>query len=121
MPQRFIGVDVGGTKVSVAVLEGSTLSDPILRPTVLDSSDGLINQLAGLIDEQGPAEAVGIGVPSVIDFATGPPPPPANPATRSTCRCRTCPCAASSPSACGCRSTSTTTRRARRWPRPTTR
>src|SRR3954451_257320 len=71
MPQRFIGVDVGGTKVSVAVLEGSTLSDPILRPTVLDSSDGLINQLAGLIDEQGPAEAVGIGVPSVIDFATG--------------------------------------------------
>src|SRR3954452_20405651 len=71
MPQRFIGVDVGGTKVSVAVLEDSTLSDPILRPTVLDSSDGLINQLAGLIDEQGPPEAVGIGVPSVIDFATG--------------------------------------------------
>src|SRR3954453_22476079 len=71
MPQRFIGVDVGGTKVSVAVLEGSTLSDPILRPTVLDSSDGLINQLAGLIGEKRPPEADGIGVPSVIDFATG--------------------------------------------------
>jgi glucokinase len=71
MAQRFIGVDVGGTKVSVAVLEGSTLSVPTLRPTVLSSSQGLIDQLAGLIEEAGPADAVGIGVPSVIDFATG--------------------------------------------------
>jgi glucokinase len=71
MAQRFIGVDVGGTKVSVAVLEGTTMSEPSLRPTVLKSSDGLIDQLAQLIEEQGPAEAVGIGVPSVIDWATG--------------------------------------------------
>jgi glucokinase len=71
MAQRFIGVDVGGTKVSVAVLEGSRLSEPTLRPTVLSSSEGLIDQLADLIEEAGPADAVGIGVPSVIDFATG--------------------------------------------------
>jgi glucokinase len=71
MAQRFIGVDVGGTKVSVAVLEGSRLSEPILRPTVLSSSDKLIDQLTTLIAEQGPADAVGIGVPSVVDFATG--------------------------------------------------
>jgi glucokinase len=71
MAQRFIGVDVGGTKVSVAVLEGTELSEPTLRPTVLDSSEGLIDQLAGLIEGAGPADAVGIGVPSVIDFATG--------------------------------------------------
>jgi glucokinase len=71
MAQRFIGVDVGGTKVSVAVLEGAELSEPTLRPTVLDSSEGLIDQLAELIEAAGPADAVGIGVPSVIDFATG--------------------------------------------------
>jgi glucokinase len=71
MAQRFIGVDVGGTKVSVAVLEGTTMSDPSLRPTVLKSSEGLIDQLAHLIEEQGPADAVGIGIPSVIDWATG--------------------------------------------------
>jgi glucokinase len=71
MTQRFIGVDVGGTKVSVAVLEGTELSEPTLRPTVLDSSAGLIDQLAELIEAAGPADAVGIGVPSVIDFATG--------------------------------------------------
>ena len=71
MTQRFIGVDVGGTKVSVAVLEGNDLSEPTLRPTVLDSSDGLVDQLAELIQAAGPADAVGIGVPSVVDFATG--------------------------------------------------
>src|SRR3954447_17808604 len=71
MAQRFIGVDVGGTKVSVAVLEGTTLTEPTLRPTVLSSSARLIDQLAGLIEEHGLADAVGIGVPSVIDFATG--------------------------------------------------
>lgn len=71
MAERLIGVDVGGTKVSVAVLEGNKLSEPTLRPTVLKNSDALIKQLEGLILEQGPAEAVGIGVPSVIDFSTG--------------------------------------------------
>jgi glucokinase len=71
MTQRFIGVDVGGTKVSVAVLEGTELSEPTLRPTVLDSSEGLVDQLSELIVAQGPADAVGIGVPSVVDFATG--------------------------------------------------
>jgi glucokinase len=71
MAQRLIGVDVGGTKVSVAVLEGEKLSEPMLRPTVLRSTDALIDQLTGLIEEAGPADAVGIGVPSVVDFATG--------------------------------------------------
>src|SRR5512133_4178991 len=68
---RLIGVDVGGTKVSVAVLEDGVLSEPVLRPTVLSSSDALVDQLVEAIEDAGPADAVGIGVPSVIDFATG--------------------------------------------------
>jgi glucokinase len=71
MGERLIGVDVGGTKVSVAVLEDGELSDPILRPTELSSSEALVDQLAEVIEEAGPASAVGLGVPSVIDFATG--------------------------------------------------
>ena len=71
MSQRFIGVDVGGTKVSVAVLEGNELSEPRLQPTELSSSEALVTQLAELIQAAGPADAVGIGVPSVVDFATG--------------------------------------------------
>jgi glucokinase len=71
MGDRLIGVDVGGTKVSVAVLEDGVLSEPVLQPTILSSSDALVEQLADVIDEAGPADAVGLGVPSVIDFATG--------------------------------------------------
>jgi glucokinase len=71
MAQRLIGVDVGGTKVSVAVLEDGALSDPQITPTDLSSSDALVEQLVTTIQAQGPATAVGIGVPSVIDFATG--------------------------------------------------
>src|SRR5919201_3901699 len=71
MGQRLIGVDVGGTKVSVAVLEDGRLSDPAITPTHLSSSDALVDQLVDLIHAAGPATAIGIGVPSVIDFATG--------------------------------------------------
>ena len=71
MAQRLIGVDVGGTKVSVAVLEDGALSTPKLSPTNLSSSEALVDQLAEVIEAEGPADAVGIGVPSVIDFATG--------------------------------------------------
>ncbi|MEA2251485.1 MAG: glucokinase [Solirubrobacteraceae bacterium] len=71
MGKRLIGVDVGGTKVSVAVLENGVLSPPTLRPTELSGSEPLIDQLVDVIEAAGPADAVGLGVPSVIDFATG--------------------------------------------------
>jgi glucokinase len=71
MGQRLIGVDVGGTKVSVAVLDDGSLSEPKIRPTDLSSADALVEQLVETIRAEGPATAVGIGVPSVIDFATG--------------------------------------------------
>jgi glucokinase len=71
MSDRLIGVDVGGTKISVAVLDGSMLHEPRIRKT--DTSDGphLLDQLVEAIREAGPARAVGVAVPSVIDFATG--------------------------------------------------
>jgi glucokinase len=71
MSDRLIGVDVGGTKISVAVLEGSLLHEPRIRRT--DTSDGphLLDQLVEAIREAGAARAVGVAVPSVIDFASG--------------------------------------------------
>jgi glucokinase len=68
---RLVGVDVGGTKVSVALLEDGVLSEPELQPTEKSSSAALIDQLAHAIEARLPADAVGIGVPSVVDFATG--------------------------------------------------
>lgn len=66
-------MDVGGTKVSVAVLDGAELSEPQLVKTDTSSSDALVDQLEGQIRAAGieDADAVGIGIPSVVDFASG--------------------------------------------------
>jgi glucokinase len=72
--QRCIGVDVGGTKISVATHAGGVLSEPTLRHTDTSSGDALLDQLAAVITEaaDGDRDAlVGIGMPSVIEFATG--------------------------------------------------
>jgi glucokinase len=71
--RRLIGVDVGGTKVSVAVLEDGELSEPELVGTDTSSSEALVDQLEAQIRAAGVEEAatVGIGIPSVVDFATG--------------------------------------------------
>jgi glucokinase len=68
---RAIGVDVGGTKVAVASLEDGVLGEVRSRPTVKDSPDALVDQLVEVIEEAGTADAVGLGVPSVIDAARG--------------------------------------------------
>ena len=71
MGQRVIGVDVGGTKVSVAALADGRLSPPRIYPTDLSGAAALVEQLAQAIADEGEAGAVGIGLPSIVDFATG--------------------------------------------------
>ena len=69
-----IGVDVGGTKVSVAAMREETFGTPVLRPTDSSNTEALIAQLVrqvGQVADGDTPEAVGIGVPSVIEFATG--------------------------------------------------
>jgi glucokinase len=71
---RFIGVDVGGTKVSIAVLSGGVLDEPRLEPTEQSTAEALIDQLVnGILRAQGdePVDAVGVGLPSVIGWTTG--------------------------------------------------
>src|SRR3954471_11302788 len=58
-------------KVEVAVLEDGKLGPPRTRPTETESPDALVDQLQEAIEEALPAEAIGIGIPSVVDFATG--------------------------------------------------
>jgi glucokinase len=68
---RVIGVDVGGTKVAVAPLEDGVLGDVHTRPTEKSSPDALVDQLVEAIEQCGHADAVGLGIPSVIDAARG--------------------------------------------------
>ncbi len=69
----YIGVDLGGTKVAVAVLENGVLSDSTIHPTDLSSSRAVVDQLVAAVQEARTEglEGVGIGVPSVVEFETG--------------------------------------------------
>ncbi|HEY2769675.1 MAG TPA: ROK family protein [Solirubrobacteraceae bacterium] len=68
-----VGVDLGGTKVAVAPLHDRELGDSLIRPTDLRDSDGLVDQLVDMVCEvrHGELEAVGIGVPSIVEFSSG--------------------------------------------------
>jgi glucokinase len=72
---QVLGMDVGGTKVEIATLVDGRPLVPQRIPTPLDDSRALIEGLEGLarkvIDHDGAPEAIGVGVPSQIDFATG--------------------------------------------------
>ena len=71
----FLGVDVGGTKVAVAAVEGGEARHAVEHPTVLESTEALLGGIETAIREvaaaAGEPEAIGIGVPSQIEFATG--------------------------------------------------
>jgi glucokinase len=70
---RFIGLDVGGTKVACAVLENGSFETFEPMPTRTDSSDQLVEQIFGVIERcRGEsARAVAVGLPSIVDAASG--------------------------------------------------
>jgi glucokinase len=70
---QLIGVDVGGTKVAVATLEDARLSESLVRRTDVSSAEALVDEIVAGVDEvRGESTvAAGVGVPSVIEFATG--------------------------------------------------
>jgi glucokinase len=69
------GVDVGGTKIAVATVRGAEMFHRVEQPTVLDSTGALLDGLERTVNEAAAqAEApvaIGVGVPSQIEYATG--------------------------------------------------
>ena len=72
---NVLGVDVGGTKVAVAKVDRAEVLDYVERPTDVSSGDALLggieSAVAEMVERTGRPDAVGIGVPSQVDFATG--------------------------------------------------
>jgi glucokinase len=70
---EVVGIDVGGTKIAAARLSGRRLGDSVVVPTDVSSADRIIEQLVQAVhDCRGSTlEGVGLGVPSIVDFATG--------------------------------------------------
>jgi glucokinase len=70
-----LGVDVGGTKVAVAAVDGAEARSRVEHPTVLTGADALLDGIEVAVREvtreTGEPRAVGIGVPSQVEFATG--------------------------------------------------
>jgi glucokinase len=70
-----LGVDVGGTKVAVAAIDGVTATHATEHPTSTGSTaellDGIEAAVRDVIELAGPPEAIGVGVPSQIEYETG--------------------------------------------------
>jgi glucokinase len=70
-----VGVDVGGTKVAAGRVVGARAVEIAERPTDLTSSAALLDEIEAAvretIDRTGPVDAVGLGVPSQIEFERG--------------------------------------------------
>jgi glucokinase len=70
-----IGVDVGGTKIAVAAVEGTSPRGEIEHPTDTSSTDavldGIERAVREVIEAEGTPAAIGVGVPSQIEFASG--------------------------------------------------
>jgi len=68
-------VDVGGTKVAVAAVNGVTATRTREHPTVTASADALLDGVEHVVRDvmadAGRPDAIGVGVPSQIEFATG--------------------------------------------------
>jgi glucokinase len=73
--ELYLGVDVGGTKVAVAAVDGSEARHAIEHPTVLDSSAGLLDGIEAAVravtEQAGDPDAIGVGVPSQVEWSTG--------------------------------------------------
>lgn len=72
---QVLGIDVGGTKVEIASVVDGRAEGAQKIPTPLDDTDALLDGIEALarkvIESAGQPEAIGVGVPSQIDFATG--------------------------------------------------
>ena len=73
MSQQLIGVDVGGTKIAVASLSDAGLESPRIMPTAAAGGQALIDEIVQAVESVRSPDtaAVGVGVPSVVEFATG--------------------------------------------------
>src|SRR3954451_10436618 len=72
---QVLGIDVGGTKVEIATVIDGQAQAPLQAPTPIEATDALLAGIESLAREviarDGQPAAIGVGVPSQIDFVTG--------------------------------------------------
>ena len=73
MSEEFLGVDVGGTKIASAILRDGELAEQAIQATDSKQPDAMIEEILASVEEirTDATAAIGIGVPSVIEWETG--------------------------------------------------
>ena len=76
MTEPFVvGVDVGGTKIAVGAVANARAHEVLESPTVTSSASALLDGLEAtfrkVVAHAGQPSAVGVGVPSQVDYRTG--------------------------------------------------
>jgi glucokinase len=70
-----LGVDVGGTKIAVGAVHSAAARNRLEHPTRLGSTTELLDGLEATVNEvisvAGTPAAIGVGVPSQIEYSTG--------------------------------------------------
>jgi glucokinase len=70
-----LGVDVGGTKIAAGAVRGAEAYGRVEHPTELSSTSALLDGLEATVREvmrtAGEPAAIGVGVPSQIEYSTG--------------------------------------------------
>lgn len=74
--RALVGVDVGGTKVAAAVVDGVTIAERVERPTETGDTTLLLDEIAAVARAAAARaevepRAVGVGIPSQVDAASG--------------------------------------------------
>ena len=71
----MVGVDVGGTKVAAGAVSGAEARHVVEHPTDLSGPEALLagieRAVREVVERTGRPAAVGVGVPSQVEFATG--------------------------------------------------
>jgi glucokinase len=86
MSPPVIGIELRGTTVAAARLQGGELGESLVQPTQRSDAVALIDQLEAMVQSAGADDlrGVGIGVPRIVEFETGRIVSPRRPTPRST-------------------------------------
>jgi predicted NBD/HSP70 family sugar kinase len=67
---HFVGVDVGGTKVAVATVDGEQFGEPSVRPTEAASTAGLIDEIVAVVEAARTRRTRAVGIPPGVGERT---------------------------------------------------
>jgi glucokinase len=70
---EVVGLDVGGTKIAAAAMVRGELTESLVTPTPHDGPSAVLDAFAAAVESVRTPNlaAVGVGIPSILDWATG--------------------------------------------------